>query len=560
MATVESTNRLEVSRAQQLSFACARVADAIERNPVRTLIAISVIYFAITFIVSGFRLFWFDELITYYIAKVNNVRGIWDALSRGADPNPPLMHILVMWSMRLFGNNQIAARLPAILAEWLGVICLFLFLRKRVPVVYAAAGVFFFIATRAFDYAYESRSYALTLGFAMLSLVLWRSAVEGRHRIIASVGLAITLAAGISSNYFAVLAFFPIAVGELVRNFETRKIELRVWLALAAGGLPMLFYIPLINHAVAQFGPYAWNKPNPDFLFDSYDSMIDLVFYPALALFEAGLVIYIYQRTSEGRVTPPVLPRHELAAVMTQMAYPLIGYAIAVARAGMISPRFVLPMCYGFAIAVAVTGYRLFSRTSVGAMALLFVCFSWALARNAQSASELLEQREAFYNVQNSLPAEGTIVVSDSLLALPLYYYSPPQLSSRIVFPVDFDAIRRYKREDSPEQNLWAGRNIFPIRIQSLKGLARSTPKYVIVATRDNWLLQKLSAEGTPAEPLPIDIGSRHIGGFTPLCHGEAFLFEKGPAFTSDSRHPHIRTRPGHSRALRLNGNGNRTP
>lgn len=532
MATLETPSLIDTrpSLLARWSAASTRAVQGFEENPGRVLFGISLLYFTLVIPLALIKLLWADEFITFYIAKLNSVRAIWDALSLGADPNPPGSHLLVMWSMRLFGDSALAVRLPAILASFLGVVCLLLFLKKRVPVIYAAAGACFFMSTAAFNYSYESRSYALTLGFAMLSLVMWRASVEGKHPYWSAAGLALALGAGLSSNYFTALAFFPIAAGELVRTLDRRKIDFRIWFALAVGSLPMLAYMPLINHAIAIFGPHAWNKPTPDFLSDSYTEMVEVILWPALAIMAASVITWIYQRKTRGYARPGALPRHEMVAVVVNMAYPFIGYAIALARAGMISPRFVIPMCYGFAIAAVVAWYRMFSRHSLAAVFLLLLCFSWAITRDGVCAYDYLGQRNAFNHVHDSLPQTNTIAVSDSLLVLPLYHYSSPQVASRIVFPLDFKAIHKYKHEDSLEQNLWAGRQLFPVPIVSLQQLENDMKNYLIVTTQGNWLLQQLDADGDPATTLPIYPDTRDIRGFTPLCHGDVFMFEMGDA------------------------------
>jgi hypothetical protein len=504
--------------------------QVLNRNATAVLLAITGLYFLITLTQANLRLLWFDELVTFYIAKLNSLGGIWRALASGSDPNPPLSHALVMWSTRLFGDNAMAVRIPAILASWMGLVCLYAFLRKRVPVVYAAAGAFFFMATAAFDYSYEGRSYPLMLGFAMLSLLAWRWTVEGSHRYWSAALLAAALAGGISSNYFAVLAFFPIAAGELYRNIDRRKLELRVWVALAVGGLPLLFYLPLINHAINRFSPHAWNKPRIDVIADSYTEMIEYVLIPALIIFGLAVLAWMRQRrTARQLLAPDPLPRHEAVAVFVNLLYPFLGYAIAVARAGMISPRFLIPMCFGFAISVSVLSYRLFSRSQTAAVVILTLFFAWVMARESFVAHAWLEQREAFERVQQHLPNARTVAVTDSLLSLPLYFYSKPEVARRLVFPVDFEAIHRYKGEDSPEQNLWAGRNfVFPLPIVPLTEFEQSTPNFLIVTTKDNWILWRYAVQGRAPRLLPILPRAGNIGGFTPLSHGEPFYFAKG--------------------------------
>lgn len=479
-----------------------------ERNRVPVLVFVSALSWVIAATIASVRLLWFDELVTLYIAKTGSLRNIWHALSLGADPNPPLSHLLVLWSTRVFGDGALAVRLPMVIAGAATVPLLFLFMNRRLPVVFSTIGALFFISTRAYDYSYESRSYALTLCFCVLTLVLWRAALEGSHRLASSFGLALTLAAGISSNYFAVLAFFPIAAGELVRIIQNRRLELRVWIALLFGGLPIFLYLPLINHAVSQFAPYAWNRATWSIVNHTYDLLLDASLVFVFILLEAAAVIYLYRRFGESRKSSPVFPSHEIAAILTLLAYPVLGYVLAVLRAGMISPRFVLPMCLGIAMAIAIASYELFAKSSVLTIALLAVVFSWALARNMSSASGLIEQRDAFLDFQAGLPATGKLVVPDSLLALPLYYYSPAATASRIVFPFDLKAIRQFKGEDSAEQNLWAGRSIWPLAVEPIDQIECDLPSCHIIAPAGNWLIWKLVADATPAKPLGVWIHS----------------------------------------------------
>jgi len=136
--------------------------------------------------------------------------------------------------------------------------------------------------------------------------------------------------------------------------------------------------------------------------------------------------------------------------------------------------------------------------------------------------------------VLNDIPPASTLVIADSLLVQPLYHYAPPQVASRMVFPLDFPLIQRYKREDSLEQNYWAGRSVFPVPIVSFQALKQQYPNYVVVAAEHNWLLQKFEVDGDPAKELDVQTYSREIGGFTPLSHGETFFFEVGNALPWD--------------------------
>ncbi len=127
-----------------------------------------------------------------------------------------------MLCRRLFGEHAFALRLPAALGYWVGMLSLYLFLLRRVSATWALAGTVLSMGMGGFDWSYESRSYAVFYGLAMLALYAWSRAAEPaaspatRRWFLATLALA--LAGGLCANYFAVLAFLPIALGELIAH------------------------------------------------------------------------------------------------------------------------------------------------------------------------------------------------------------------------------------------------------------------------------------------------------------------------------------------------------
>ena len=52
------------------------------------------------------------------------------------------------------------------------------------------------------------------------------------------------------------------------------------------------------------------------------------------------------------------------------------------------------------------------------------------------------------------------------------------------MFPVDFPAIRYFRHDDSPEENLWAGRNVlYSMPVVPLAEFQHSSGHYMIVAS-----------------------------------------------------------------------------
>ena len=488
------------------------------------------LYLAAALAFAATRPMWFDELITFNIARQFSPTAIWHLLLRGADPNPPLSHLLAAISMKLLGQSAFALRLPGVCAGAVTVLCIFELLVRRIPAVFASIGVLFYMMTRGLDYSYEARSYPFLICFAVLALLAWRWTHESRRQRWAAVLLAFALACGVLSNYYGVLAFFPIAAGELTASLQYRRIAWRVWIALAAGALPLIACLPLIHAAVSRFSAYAWNKPYPEFITDAYIQMMsNYCLAVALAVIYGVVVIAIYERAQLGLRRPAALRLPEFAAVAVLTAYPVLGYGISLLRGGMISPRFVIPFCAGVAMVLALCGFRLLGRTPVGAIVLLALCFGGFAYHVSDVAGDYADQRGALARLAAMLPKQGTIAVTDSLLATTLHYYAvhntQPALAARMVFPMDLHAIRIYKGEDSPEQNLAAAPEIYSVPIVSLAEFEQQHNSYYLLAPHGSWLLRKLGDERVPVRWLGVDFRSYDLHGFTPLSHGPVALF-----------------------------------
>jgi len=558
------------------------IAAWLDAHPIRAFAALTVLYLAVVFTQSSLKLMWLDEFITLHLARLNSLHDLWAALAAGADPNPPITYILVHWSRQLLGDHEWVYRLPAMAGCWIGLISLFAFLKQRVCGSWAIFGCLIWMAMAAFDYSFESRSYGIFYGQAMLAFLCWSVAVDPSRtslvRWIALIGMIAALGGGISINYFAVLAFLPPAVGELMRTavrsqrprpgapMEFKKgnqirlsrvlagVDVRIWAGFAVAAAPLLLYRPLIAHSIAQFAPYAWNKVSLEQIFDSYTEMVEIILFPILALLLAGGVVFFSKKHVQGvcgkcrgRLFPdwmvkvfdpyrgrsPMTPP-EAAGVFVFMAYPICGYIIASIRGGMLSPRFVIPVCYGFAIAATIVAYYLFRNVRHAQAILLCIAAAWFLSREAVVGYWYKQQKDSFYKVVDTLemaetrmPADSPIVIADPLLALTFQHYAPRELGNRVVFPIDFPAIRYFRKDDSPEENLWAGRNLlYSMPIVPMAEFQRSAGPYLVVAGTKNWLLRDLVKHRYGFTRLPFETGAEDIGGFTPLARGVPEFYE----------------------------------
>src|SRR5690349_17447753 len=123
------------------------------------LIALTLIYVVLISINAGRHLS-FDELLTYNIAKAPTLDRVFYFLKKW-DLNPPLIHLLSHYSMRLLGDTTFALRLPSILAFYVASLALFAYVSRKIGAAYASIPVLVLWYSPMFKYATEARPYAL---------------------------------------------------------------------------------------------------------------------------------------------------------------------------------------------------------------------------------------------------------------------------------------------------------------------------------------------------------------------------------------------------------------
>src|SRR3569833_77825 len=173
----------------------AGIVTWLDAKPGRAFGVLILVYFAVVFVQSSLKLMWLDEFITLHLARLNGLHALWNALAMGADPNPPVTYILVHWSRQIFGDHEWAYRLPAAVGCAIGLTSLFAFLKPRVCGAWAMFGCLVWMAMAAFDYSFESRSYGIFYGLAMLAFFCWTAAIDaskrGRMRWLAWTGMVL---------------------------------------------------------------------------------------------------------------------------------------------------------------------------------------------------------------------------------------------------------------------------------------------------------------------------------------------------------------------------------
>lgn len=198
----------------------------------------------------------------------------------------------------------------------------------------------------------------------------------------------------------------------------------------------------------------------------------------------------------------------------------MAGVALAVA-AGVSGGRFsmltlvLVPVGYG----LVRLGVRRLERVgdrrvAAGVVALLLVC---VLVRQAVCGYVLVQQRDAFMRLEHAVertaaPGEQ-VLVSDSLMVMPLYWYGSPALRQQMVIPT-----RRRGGREPAQMGVWVWREgEFPVPTKSVTDLLKVPQERVIVASPDDWVADEVSQGSELAEVSTTVPWERLRGVSTPM-------------------------------------------
>jgi Dolichyl-phosphate-mannose-protein mannosyltransferase len=416
---------------------------------------------------AAYRPFWYDELITWHISRLADLKAIWAVLGDGVDHETPLTHLAVRLSHSLFGFGHLATRLPALTGFWILLLGLYGFLKRRLPLPYALIGMMFPMLTFAWQYSFEARAYGVVLGCAAVALVAWQNVAEGHWRRLSLAVIAMSLAVGLGSHPFAALIAIPLALGETVRSVERRRLDLPVWLAMAAGALGLLTFPGAIG--AAHDWDFQGLQINLSELAGFFDNALRVAIAPILLAVLAVWVLVPGEKDTGAQ--GPILRRHEVAAVLGFVAAPVVFYlACLVTNRIFFQPRYGLVSVIGVACCVAVTLYRATGGSRRAGTVMLVVIVAWlAASRGREGLARRIEPRVQFVNghplLLEALAGKGPVVVMDPLDFMAADFYLPDGMQDRIHYvTAEREAARRYVSQDLVDQLVRRAARNLPVR------------------------------------------------------------------------------------------------
>jgi hypothetical protein len=361
--------------------------------------------------------------------------------------------------------------------------------------------------TNAFKYVFFARAYALVLGFSAIALLCWQWATEGRCRVPALVGLCVSLAAAVSSHYYAVLSIFPLGLGEVVRSIRRKKIDAGIWLALGLSLFPLLLFLPLIESA-RKFAPHFWTKPHWSSIIFYYPySLLSPSAVPLLLIFLVIVSYTAFFRPDSGVRGPRVgrrIPVHELAAVVGFLLIPAVETVLAKTVVGAYEDRCALAAVIGLSIAVAWGLYSALDAKLAPAFGLGLLLIGFLVARQVHTfrreAVVRSDRTSSYVFLEAHARGPAPIVISNPQSFAELTYHSPQDVGPRLLYLADPRMGIQHTGTNDLEQGLmemkhWAGLNVQPFHAF----VASGQECYILFFTSDyphnfDWIIPALSA------------------------------------------------------------------
>lgn len=462
---------------------------------------------------------WFDELITYSLARLPNLGLLWNALLTAADAQPPLAHLSMRASHFLFGEGELASRLPNLAGFVLMSAALYLAIRRRQGGLYAICGVLFAWTTMGYEYAYEARPYGLMLGFGACAYLGWQLCTEDGRPRWAIAALAMALALALSSHYYAALILAPLSIGELVRTRMRGRLDWPVWGAFAAGSLAFAAHLPFIVAIRNQFQSGYWRGVGWNDILVFYFSLLQASVVPVAVM---AVICGVVKARTAAKAKAPAdliggLPRHEAIAAVCWGALPVVYVAASIFGTGGFTNRYALVSLVGVALVFVMVLYDALqsNRAAVAAGALALVAGFLAIrivptveVYSGTTPLEALRDVE-LANLERSIPADGDAIAVASPLKYSQYaHYSSEQLKRRLVYPIDTAAARAHTPGDNCDVTLRELSRWIPLATPAFADFRHSHASFYVAAWKPapfDWLSKALRHEGAQLDPVAAD-------------------------------------------------------
>ena len=464
-----------------------------------------LLYFLLTALASA-RQLWHDELYTYYIATAPSWPRFWEEMH--LDLNPPLEYLAVRASTVLFGHGSYAVRLPSIIAFLGGSLCLWRFVAKRLGATFGLIALLVLWASPFFYYATEARPYALIAGFLGATLLASNHATEPDRTTSSLLLLALAVAGMTLSHMMAVLYVTPFCLSEILRTYQSRRLDGALWLALLLPCAIPFVYIRLMARFQSSLFPSIFQASFRK-IFESYYGSLRLEALPLLVAFLLGIsVAYLLAGSAICGARPPsrfeksVGPT-DFALTLGLLASPAVVNIVLMRSHGAYFDRYALPVAFGYALLIAYvlalqTNFSQFAATVASSVLFTFVIaynLGPGLKQSAWARSGATQHEFFGRSLTNERP-QLPLVAASGLTFLEMDRYENARTVDRLYYLTDPSMAVQYAHATIFE-SMATVKQYFPIRahVEPYSSFVLQHSTFLVLGTPDypeDWLLRAL--------------------------------------------------------------------
>ncbi len=406
--------------------------------------------FALLYLFTGLRVsatrpLWMDEVLAVWTSRFASPAEIWHAVAHGAEFSPPTYHILLHGLTALAGGSWLVMRLPGLLAALGCGAAVFVLVRRRFAVAFAALAAALTLELALYNFAVQARPYLLVTFCLALALLAWDRAGQ-TVAVWRACLIAAALSLAIALHFYAALLTGVLAGMEALRLLASRQWRPRIWVALAVPVLSLAAWVPLMRqilryNAGDTGAAHYFARPSLGLLLSSYGDLmlgpndallIGFAFIMAAALLARHFVPRRWERAAADTAPGADADRDldfDVATACT-VALPLVVFAASLLVTRTFNERYAL----GAALGVAMLYARLVARMPGGpwvACGLLATsCVLWGIHARKAAAPSVNPDLALIERASGDLP----IVVGEGLHFLQLDELAPPDLRRRLVF------------------------------------------------------------------------------------------------------------------------------
>ena len=459
--------------------------------------------------------FWHDEIYTILVSNMGSLGEIRLGLLDGLDLQPPLNTLATRVVHQTIGAGPVRTRLAPILAFVGATALVFAIGRSRAAAPVGLASALFLCFTAAFRYGYEARGYALMVFCFSAALWSWMAAAAGRRRRLYLPLLAVSVAAGVWSHYFAALALLPIGAGELARLAQRRRVDRGVAGALVAAGALASPMVRLAHEASSQAATF-WTRASLADIGPTYTFLLNrAIDWPVIVAAALGIAVARAWRRTAAPEDPPRGPAsHEWVALAAAALVPAGAVVLGVVASGVFSDHYAMAGVVGLSLALPMVVWWAGGRRAI-AVAPLLLLLAFRFAEGLPSApwpgrglapSPALDRPLLMRAL--AAPDGLPVAVNSALPFLQLWYYAPAEQRARVRFlssPVE--ALKRGP-SDTTDRGLAALARWVPVPVEEFERFRRAHSEFRVYAFGGGWLIDALRASGAELEAEGRELGA----------------------------------------------------